>query len=228
MAAGYSTRTIAIIAAAAVVAVLAGYWGYGAYQQRQLRNSVGTALKASAERLREAVGVESGSAPQDRVALSKKLEGYAAAVDGSITEVKRLPVERNRALTDDADSYLVTVREIFRKQAGMSLSYHLHTESLRALNDHMRADNRTGAWVSQAVIAKEKAERVFRDYRLAATAYVVLLETFPATEKKVERAIGQELLADPQQLSRARANVLAAVKEAEAEMEKARRFVGPK
>src|SRR5688572_20111452 len=147
MAAGYSARTIAILAAATVVAALAAYWGYGAYQQRQLRNSVGTALKASAERMREMVGVESGSVAGDRFALAKKLEGYAASVDGSITEVKRLPVERNRALTDDADSYLVTAREIFRRQARMHHSYQLYADSLRALNEHMRSDNRTGAWV---------------------------------------------------------------------------------
>lgn len=226
MAAGYSARTIAILAAAAVVAALAAYWGYGAYQQRQLRNSVGTALKASAERLRGAVSVESEAAAGDRFALAKKLEGYAAAVDGSITELKRLPVERDRALTDGADSYLVTVREVFRRQARMNNSQQLYADSLRALNEHMRSDNRTGAWVSQAVIAKERAERDFRDYRSAATAYVVLLEGLPAEEKKVERALGKEELAPPAQLTRARANVLAGVKQAEAEIEKARRLVG--
>ena len=223
-----ATRTKAIIAAAAIAAALAAYWGYGAYQQRQLRESVGTALKGSADHLRAAVTAEGDPATADRLELAKKLDGYAAAADGAIAQVKSLPVRRNRALTDDADGYLVTVREIFRKQAGMNRAYRLHTESLGALRDHMRSDNRTGAWVAQAVVAKDRAERDFRDYRMAATAYVMLLEGLPATEKKVERAIGAGSLAPPDQLTQVRAKVLATVKDAEKELDFARRLVGPR
>ena len=228
MAAGYSTRTMAILAAGAVVVALAGYWGYGAYQTRELRGAVGAILNDAGIRLREALSVEVGPPPEDRTAVVKKLESHAAAIDAAIAQLKRLPGQRDRALTDDADGYLVTVREIFRKQAAMNYSYQLHTGSLRTLKNHMRADDRTGAWVSNAVIGKEKAERDFRDYRSASMAYVVLLEGLPAAEKKVERAIGRDALAAPAQLARARANVLAATKEATAEMETARRLVGPR
>jgi len=228
MAAGYNTRTIAILAAAAVVVALAGYWGYGAYQTRELRGAVGAILNDAGARLREALSVEAGPPPEDRTVVVKKLESHAAAIDAAIAQLKRLPGQRDRALTDDADGYLVTVREIFRKQAAMNYSYHLHTESLRTLKTHMRADDRSGAWVTNAVIGKEKAERDFRDYRSASMAYVVLLEGFPADEKKVERALARDALAPPEQLTKARVNVLAASKEVAAEMESARRFVGPR
>jgi len=223
-----STRTKAMAATAAVVVALLGYWGYGAYQTRQLRNSVGTLLKGSAEHLRAAVAAEGSSGPADRLERAKSADGYAAAADSAIVQVKRLPVQRNRALADDADGYLVTVREIFRKQAVMNRSYQLQADSLRALNEHMRVDNRTGSWVGQAVIAKDRAERDFRDYRLAATSYVMLLEGLPATEKKVERAIGAESPVPPEQLTQVRAKVLATVKDAEKQIDFARRLVGPK
>ena len=228
MAAGYSTRSMAILAAAVVAVALAGYWGYGAYQTRELRGAVGAILNDAGARLREGLSVEAGPPPEDRAAVVKKLESHAAAIDAAIAQLKRLPGQRDRALTDDADGYLVTVREIFRKQVAMNYSYHLHTESLRALKNHMRADDRSGAWVANAVISKEKAERDFRDYRSASMAYVVLLEGFPADEKKVERAIARDALAPPEQLTKARVNVLAASKEVAAEMESARRFVGPR
>ena len=227
MAAGTTKRT-AILAVSVLAVALIGYWGYGAYQQRQLNSSVGAALKAPAGHLRAAVAIEGGSAPADRLELAKKLDGYAAEADGAIARVKALPVQRNRVLTDDADAYLVTVREVFRKQAVMNRSYQLHTDSLRALNEHMRTDNRTGAWVVQAVAAKERAERDFRDYRMAATAYVMLLEGLPATEKNVVRVIGAESLAPPEQLTQVRAKVLAGVKNAEKELDFARRLVGPR
>jgi hypothetical protein len=222
------TRTKAIVAAAAVAVALAGYWGYGAYQKRELRNSVGAVLKSSAGHLRAAVAAEGGPAPADRLELAKKIDGYAAAADSAIAQVKRLPVQRDLALTDDADGYLVTAREIFRKQAVMNRSHQLYTDSLRALNEHMRADSRTGAWVGQAVIAKDRAERDFRDFRMASTSYVMLLEGLPATEKKVESVIGAESVTPPEQLTQARARVLATVKDAEKEIDFARRLVGPR
>jgi hypothetical protein len=222
------TKNIVLAVVAVAVAAGIGYWGYGAYQKRQLHHSVATVLKSSAGDLRAAMAAESAPAPGDRLELAKKVDGYAATADSAIARIKRLPVRRDTALTDDADGYLVTVREVFRKQAVMNRSYQLHTDSLRALNEHMRVDNRTGAWVGQAVIAKDRAERNFRDYRMAATAYVMLLEGLPATEKKVERVIGAESLAPPEQLTQARAKILATVKDAEKEIDFARRLVGPR
>ena len=221
-------RTIVLVLVAAVVVAGLGYWGYGAYKTRELRGAVGAVLNDAGARLREALSVEAGPPPEDRAVVVKKLESDAAAVDEAIARVKRLPGQRDRALTDDAEGYLVHVREILRRQAAMNRSYQLHVASLRALQDHMRADNRSGAWVSGAVTGKDKADRDFRDYRLASTTYVVLLEGLPAAEKKVERAIGQEARAAPEQLARARGNVLAATKAATAEMEAARRLVGPR
>jgi len=221
-------KTIVLVLVAAAVVAALGYWGYGAYKTRELRGAVGAVLNDAGARLREALGVETGPPPEDRAVVVKKLESHAAAVDEAIARLKRLPGQRDRALTDDADGYLVHVREILRRQAAMHRSYQLHVASLRALKDHMRADNRSGAWVSGAVTGKDKADRDFRDYRLASTTYVVLLEGLPAAEKKVERAIGREALAAPEQLAKARGNVLAATKEATAEMETARRLVGPR
>jgi hypothetical protein len=223
------TRTIVLAVVAAIVVAGLGYWAYGAYRQHQLRSSVGAILNDAGARLREALSVETGPPPpEDRAVVVKKLESHAAAADAAIAQLKRLPGQHDRALTDDADGYLVTVREIFRKQAAMNYSYQLHAGSLRALKNHMRADDRSGAWVSNAVIGKEKADRDFRDYRNASSAYVVLLEGFPPAEKKVERAMARDALAPPEQLARARINALAASKEAAAEMEAARRFVGPR
>jgi hypothetical protein len=223
------TRTIVLAVVAAMVVAGLGYWAYGAYRQHQLRSAVAAILNDAGARMREALSVETGPPPpEDRAVVVKKLESHAAATDAAMAQLKRLPGQRDRALTDDADGYLVTVREIFRKQAAMNYSYQLHTGSLRALKNHMRADDRSGAWVSNAVIGKEKADRDFRDYRNASTAYVVLLEGLPAAEKKVERAMGRDALAPPEQLTKARINVLAATKEAAAEMEAARRFVGPR
>jgi hypothetical protein len=225
MAARFGVKTVAITVVAIAIAAGIGYWGYGAYKKHELRGAVGALLKGSGERMRDALTLQLGPLTEDRAAAVKTLEGHAAAADKAIEQLKRLPVERDRALTDAADGYLVTVRETLRTQARMYRYYQRHTESLQALRDHMRLDDHRGAWVSGAVRAKDRAERDFREYRLANAHYATLLGSYPASQKRVETAIGPDKLAAPDQVARAREKALAIAQESAEEMEKARKLV---
>lgn len=228
MAAAFSTRSIVMIVVAAVAAAGLGYWGYNAYQKRQLRGAVADVLKGAGETTRDALAVQAAPLPEDRAVPAKKLEDHGDAIEKTIARFKRLQLRRDRELTDAADSYLVTAREILRTQARMYRAYQRHSESLDALRDHMRVDDRRGAWVSAAVRAKDRAERDFRDYRLANATYATLLGSLPAAQKKIEHATAREALAAPDQIERARERALALANEAAAEMDKARKLVGPK
>jgi hypothetical protein len=219
-------KTVVLAVVAIAVAAGIGYWGHGAYKTRELRGSVAALLKNAGNQMREALALQAGPLSADRTAPAKQLDGHIASVDKSIDQFKRLRLERDRALTDAADGYLVTVREILRAQARMYRAYQMHTESLQSLRDHMRVDDRRGAWVTAAVRAKDRAERDFRDYRLANSAYATMLGSFPTDQKKIESA-AREALVDPDQVGRARERAIALGKEAAAEMEKARKLVGP-
>lgn len=221
-------KTLGIAAVALVLAVVLLSWGYGAYKTQDLRSAVSTSLSDAGGRLRETLSLEPGQAPEERLQLAKKLEDHAQAVNRHIEQLKQMPAERDRTLTDDADGYLVTVREIIRRRAAINRLYVLHTESLAALRDHMRADNRTGTWVQRAVRAKERAEKDFRDYRVTVDAYGTLIETFPPSQKKIAAHIKTAALAEEALLATARARELEGAKRAEAEMEKVRRLAAPK
>ena len=130
--------------------------------------------------------------------------------------------------SDDADSLLVSVREILRRQAAIHRFYQLHVDSLQALRDHMRADNRTGAWVQQAVRVKERVEKDFRDYRLAVATYATQLGSFPAAQKKVAARVDPAPLVDEGLIKKAREQVLENAARANAEMEKMRALLAPK
>jgi hypothetical protein len=225
MAARFGVKSVAIAVVAVAIAAGIGYWGYGAYKKRELRNSVGSLIKGAGERMREALALQLGPLTADRAAAVKALEGRSAESDKALEQLKRLPVERDRALTDAADSYLFTVREVLRTQARMYTFYQRHTESLEALRDHMRMDDRRGAWVAGAVRAKDRAERDFREYRLANAHYATLLGSFATSQKKVEAALGRENLAAPDQITRAREKALAIAQESADEMEKVRKLV---
>lgn len=217
---------ITAIVAAAVIAL--GYWGYNAYQKRTLHNGISAILKTAGETLRESLSLEPGLATADRLPLAKKLEDRAATLDNSIGQLKRLQVERDLQLSDDAENYLITVREIIGKRATANRLYVLHTESLEALQEHMRTDNRTGAWVRQAVLAKERAEKDFRDYRLAVATYGTLLGTLASTQKKIAPFVSSAALVDEALLAKARERAIETAKQAAAEMEKVRQLAAPK
>jgi len=223
-----ATRTY-IIAAIVFVAVAAlAFWGYGAYKKRELHNGVGAILKGASGQLREALALEAGPTPAERLKLAQKLDESAVATEKSLEQMKRLQVDRDLALVDNADSYLVTLREIFRKRSAANRLYVLHTESLAALRDHMRADNRTGAWVQQAVRAKERAEKDYRDYRLAVATYGTLLGTLPAAQKRIVAYVGADALVEDALLVKARERAIQTAEEAAAEMQKVRALAAPR
>ena len=224
----YDPKTLGIAAVALVLAAALLSWGYGAYKTRDLRSTVSAGLSDAGGRLRETLTLEPGPASAERLSLAKKLDDHAAAVNRHIEQMKQMPTERDRAFTDDADGYLVTVREIIRRRAAINRLYVLHTESLAALRGHMRMDNRTSAWVQQAVRAKERAEKDFRDYRIAVEAYGALLDTLPPSQKKIAAHVTPAALADEALLTTARERELQGVKRADAEMEKVRRLAAPK
>lgn len=223
----YSAKTLVI--AAVLLALAAGllYWGYNAYKLRELRSAVSAIVKDAGGRLREGLNLEGASAA-DRLQVAKQHDELAAALDKLTVQLKQLPAERDRALMDNADSHLITIREILRKRAASNRLYVLHTESLGSLQDHMRADNRTGAWVKQAVSAKERAEKDFRDYRLAVATYATLLGTLGSSQKKLAPRVGPGVLVEEDLFVKARDRAVETTNQAAAEMEKVRRLAAPK
>ncbi len=221
------TLVIVIVAVALVAAAALGYWGYGVHKKRELHGAVGAILKGASANLREALALEA-TAPAERMKLAQQLDAFAVATEKSAGQLKRLQVERDLALVDSADGHLVTLREIFRKRAAANRLHVLHTESLAALQDHMRADNRTGGWVQQAVRAKERAERDFREYRLAVATYGTLLGTLPGSQKRIAAYVGADALVEDVLIVKARERAIETARQATEDMERARKLAAPK
>jgi hypothetical protein len=221
-----ANRTIAI-AVATLVAVGIGYWGYGTLKKRELNQAAAAAFADTSARLREALSIE--AAPiADRTQVAQKLEEHAAAVDRHLKGLQGQATSRNQALADAADHYLFSVREILKKQADCQRHRLLLADSLQALREHMRADNRTGAWVQQAVKAKERVNKDYRGYVRAAEALGQFLETFPASQARIAPFAGTTALIADELTENARQSVLASVKQATAEVEKLDRMLLPR
>jgi hypothetical protein len=218
---------IKALAAGLAVALLAagfGYWAYDAQRKKDLHNTVWATLQDVSPRMRDALTLEVSLPPAGRVGTADQLEQHAAAVDTRLNQLKTLDDRGDPGLYRAADSYLVTVREILRKQAATNRSRQSLSQNLEALRKHMQSDDRSGAWVGEAVAAKEKVDKDYRDYRSFADAFNTLLGTLTAEQSKVATHVDSALLCDIDLISAARDRTLAALKDAAAEIEKIRQL----
>lgn len=212
-----ASKSRSIVIALVVVIAAAGWWAYGEHQKRELRKAIVALAADTGARMRGAL-----TATAEGPEAVRKLEDETAAADRNLAELKRMDVARQQALAEAADDYLLTSREVLKRLVNVQRYRQLLSESLPALIEHMRADNRTGAWVQQAVKARERANKDHRDLSLATGVLDQLLESFPASQKKIAPFVDPAVMIDDGVVAAARARALEAAKQATAEIEKTR------
>ena len=220
---GPTTRTAALLAAALAVASALGYWGVSAYRKSELQKAVIALVEDTSERLQAALAIETGTMPADQTV--GKLDDHAQEVDKHVLELRDMNASPDRELVDAAEEYMLTVRQILRNQAA-SHRYRIQVSaSDRALRDHMRsAKRRSGSWIQEALRAKDRLEKDYFDYRLSASAFSRLLESYPETRKKLALHVGGALLADEGTATTARRRALESARRLADEVEKARQL----
>ncbi len=219
------TRTLAISAVALVVTVALIYWGYSAYKKKRDANQAVVALVTdTGVRLRDALGIETAPTTTDRARFLRKLDEHAATADHNLQRSKQVGAASDQALADAADDYLLTAREILKRHADSYRYRLLLAESTQALHGHMRADNRTGAWVQEAVKAKERVSKDYRGYSLAASTLDKLLESFAASQMKIVPYVEPRLLIQATLVAEARKRVQDDLRQTTAEIEKLRQI----
>lgn len=174
-----------------------GYWGYIGYQQREqreLRDEVTALVQDTAVRLRAALATQPGGVNPDNPEALRSLYDHALVVDANLTKFRSLDASSLGHLADAADDYLLTSREIVLRRASGQRNRLKFADDLRNLRHHMRADDRTGAWITAAVRARERVEEDYRDYYAASTALRSLLESFPAAQAKIAPHVDAALL----------------------------------
>lgn len=222
---GLFTRTTALGLAALVIVSALGYWGVSAYRKSQLQRAVTALVQDSSERLRGALAVETEGVHDDTARMVQRLDDQAQEVDKHVIELRGMSASLNPSLVYAAEEYLLTVRQILRNQAA-SHRYRIQVSaSEQALRDHMRtANRRSGNWIKDAVRAKDRMEKEYFDYRISVDAFGRLLESYPATRKKLAQQVGAGLLAEEAVAANARKRVLATSKRVADDVERARQL----
>jgi hypothetical protein len=209
-----------LIAVALIVlaAAAAGWWGYGEHQKREQRKAILALVADTGARLRAGLGA-TAEGPE----AARQLDEETAAADQNLSALKSLDASRQPVLAEAADDYLLTVREILKRVA-VQRYRQLLAQSLQALITHMRADDHSGAWVQEAVKARERAQKDHRDLGLAIGALDQLLQSFPASQKKIAPYVEPAALIEDGAVEAARARAIESRKQADAEFEKTSRL----
>ncbi|HET9665077.1 MAG TPA: hypothetical protein VFP00_12695, partial [Burkholderiales bacterium] len=189
----------------------------------QLREEISNLVRDTSERMHAALTTQVPPA-MDNPALLRKLYDDAETVDAHFRRIRSEDLATLTELASAADDYLLTSREILLRWAS-SQRYRLKlSASIRALENHMRADDRTAAWITEAVRAKERVEEDYRDYNRAMSALSTLLASFPAAREKMAPQVDATLLTDARLVASIRTQVIAASAHATGEMERIRQL----
>ena len=177
---------IALAAAGvALVAGLIGLAGWSAWQKRAHREAVTAVVQDTTARLREALPGKLDV---------KKLEAHAAAADSALAVLQKNP-SRNPPLADGAEHYVITAREIFKRQAASIRASQEAGEGRNSLQMHMgKAARRDRAWIDEAMRRKTKVEAQYFDYNLALTGLSELLWRFPEARKRIAPHVHESTL----------------------------------
>jgi hypothetical protein len=220
-----ASRTPLIAVVALVVAAALGYWAYGIQKKSDTGKTAMALAQETGRHLQESLTVDPGKPSSEMV---QSVGEHAAAAARNLETLRRLDAGRNRELTDAVDDFLLTSREILGRQVASFRFRRQLNASTQALRDHMRADNRTGAWVGEAVQRKERVEKDFRDYASATEALEKLLASLPASAARLAARSRTAPLVDANLAAEARKRTSAALQQATGEMEKIRQMALPR
>jgi hypothetical protein len=203
---GRKMRTLLAILFGVVAGSAFGYWGYAEYREYEARATILEIVADTSRRLRDAFGDEAAAAG-DPAALIR-LYDHAQAVESALKQMRALDPLRFTAAAEAADDYVLTAREILLRRAS-SLRQQLQLrQELRALERHMRRDDGSATWVTEAVRMKTWIEEGLRDYRRITEVLGTLLASFPASQARIAPYAATELLLPENLATDARRRVL--------------------
>jgi len=225
MISGSRARTAVIAVVVLVAATVLGYCGFREYGERGLHAAVVALVADTTARLRDALDGAAGARAADPTEVARRLDEQAGEVDQRLAALHRLRASPDRALFDAADLYMVTARELLRRTASTHRDREAFVSSTRALrNLAQTADRRSGAWIGQAIAAKERAERDYSDYRRAVDATVSLLESLGDPRERLARRVDPAILIEEGLRAQAAERAREAGKRAAEELDHARRL----
>jgi len=197
---------VGIIALAAIA--LIGYGAYASHQKKLQQREVFAIVEDTTAKLRQAI--------------EKSSPELVAALDANLNAARS---PRDPQLSDAAEHYILSAREIARRRFDSIQLWAKAEESRRALAGHMaRAERRSEPWLRSAVALKKRVEDDYFQVTITLKGLDEILFKLPEEEKPFASRYGADVLLPRAEIDRARKQAQADLKRAEDELAAMRRI----
>ena len=221
-----STRKALFGLALLVVAAIVAGVSWNRHQTQQLQDTTLARIGAATRALREAAAPAPAMNPAEH---AQAISASAARVDQDLTALRDAATGRILLLAAGADDYLLTTRELLRRQAAMLQLRAKVGEELGAFRTHMVTGNRAAAdWTAEAVRLKNRLEQDYRELQRTVDAHTKIADSFPAARKPLETLTPENVLIGAAEITAMRDAALAAATTLTSEVNAARQLAAPR
>ena len=221
-----SKRNLLIGLGLLVLAAIAGSVAWDRYQTRLLQDATLARIGEATRALREAAAPAPGVAAPDH---ARAVAAGAARIDGELAALRNAATGRILLLASGADGYLLTAREVLRRQAAMLQLRASISEGVAAFRAHLTGGNRAAAdWNSAAVRLKNRLEQDYREFQRTVDAHTKIVDSLPEARQALARLAPENLLIRTKEITALRENALAAAAALTGEVSAARQLAAPR
>jgi hypothetical protein len=205
----------------ALAAIAAGV-AWDRHQTRLLRETTLTRIDAATRALRDvATPTPATTGRADAVAAG------AERIEQELTALRGTATGRITLLAAGADGYLLTAREVLRRQA-MMLQLRLKISAgIAAFRAHM-GDRTVTDWTGKAVQLKNGLEQDYREFQRTADAHGKIADSLPEVRQTLDTLAPGDLLISPAEIQSLRETALAAATALAGEINAARQLAAPR
>jgi len=221
-----SKRKLLIGLGLLVLAAIAGSVAWDRHQTRLLQDATLARIGEATRALREAAAPAPGVAAPDH---ARAVAAGAARIDGELAALRNAATGRILLLASGADGYLLTAREVLRRQAAMLQLRASISEGVAAFRAHLTGGNRAAAdWNSAAVRLKNRLEQDYREFQRTVDAHTKIVDSLPEARQALARLAPENLLIRTKEITALRENALAAAAALTGEVSAARQLAAPR
>jgi hypothetical protein len=206
---------LALLALAAIAAGVA----WDRHQTRKLQETTLARIDSATRALREA-------------AIATQADSSAAAssterIDQELIALRSTATGRISKLAAGADGYLLTAREVLRRQTVMLQLRTKIGAGITAFRAHM-GDRSAADWTGKAVQLKNGLEQDYREFQRTLDAHIQIVESLPEACKALDTLVSGDRLVSAAEIKSLRENARSAAAALAGEISAARQLAAPR
>lgn len=221
-----SKRNFIIGLALLIIAIIAAYVAWNRHQTKQLQETTLSQIDEATHALRTAMTPP----PSANIAEhARAVFAGAARVDEDLAALRDTNTSRVLLLAAGADGYLLTARELLRRQAAMLRLRARINDGIIDFRTHLTTGSRAAAdWTTEAVRLKNKLEQDYREYRRTVDAHTTIADGFPDARKALAPLAPEDRLITTAEIAAMREAALASTLALSGEINAVRQLAAPR